>query len=55
MIDTAPGRLFKTAPTKEMTTVMHFEPDLSASLRKRAVIMENHRRDFLRLYRSKNR
>ena len=55
LIDGAPGRIFKTAPTKELTTVMHFEPDLSASLRKRAVIMENHRRDFLRLYRSKNR
>ena len=54
MIDTAPGRLFFTAPKKEWTTVMIFEPDLSTSLRKRAVIMENHRRDFLRLYKSKN-
>ena len=55
LIDQAPGRIFYTAPTKELTSVMHFEPDLSASLRKRAVIMENHRRDFLRLYMSKNR
>lgn len=54
LIDTAPGRIFFTAPKKEWTTVMALEPDLSASLRKRAEIMENHRRDFLRLYRSKN-
>ena len=54
LIDSAPGRIFFTAPKKEWTTVMRFEPDLSASLRKRAVIMENHRRDFLRLYKSKN-
>ena len=30
------------------------EKDVAQSLRKRAVIMENHRRDFLRLYKSKN-
>ncbi len=55
LIDAAPGRLFDTAPTKAFTSVMHFEPDLSASLRKKAEIMENHRRDFLRFLRSYNR
>jgi hypothetical protein len=55
LIDSTPGRIFDTAPTKELTSVMHFEPDLSASLRKKAEIMENHRRDFLRLYRPYNR
>lgn len=54
MIDSAPGRLFNTAPAKDRTTIMILEPDLSTSLRRRAVIMENHRRDFLRLYKSKN-
>ena len=55
LIDAAPGCIFDTAPSKEFTSVMHFEPDLSASLRKKAEIMENHRRDFLRFLRSYNR
>ena len=33
---------------------MAFEPDLSASLRKRAETMESNRGDFLRLYKSNN-
>jgi len=55
LIDTAPGRIFETASSPEFTSVMQFEPDLASSLRKRARIMETHRRDFLRLYRSMNR
>ena len=55
MIEQAPGRLFDTAAEPAFTSVMQFEPTLAASLRKRARIMEAHRRDFLRLYRSLNR
>ena len=40
LIDAMPRRIFDMPLTKVFTRVMHFEPDLSASLRKKAEIME---------------
>lgn len=43
------------AADKAHETVMVYGPDLVDSLRRKIAVMEAHRRDFLRLYRSRNR
>lgn len=43
-----------TAPKKEFEQVLFLGPDLQDQLRHKITIMEDHRRDFLRIWRSRN-
>jgi len=43
-----------TAPKKEFEQVLFLGPDLQDQLRHKIQIMEDHRRDFLRIWRSRN-
>ncbi|MBR0458908.1 MAG: hypothetical protein IJJ26_06705 [Victivallales bacterium] len=55
ILETAPGTVMQLADTPELETVMLYGPDICGALRKKITIMENHRRDFTRLYKSNNR
>jgi hypothetical protein len=55
LIETTPAKVIETAHAEEFACSMMLEPDLVASLRRKIAIMEAHRRDFLRLYKSYNK
>jgi len=55
LLESTPEPLLWQAPEKSLESVMIFGPDLVRQLRRKVETMENHRRDFLRLYRSYNR
>ena len=55
LIETTPAKVIDTAPAEEFACSMMLEPDLVASLRRKIAVMEAHRRDFLRLYKSYNK
>ena len=46
--------VFSLAPTPEQQTIMVLGPGLKDDLKRKIAIMEAHRRDFLRLYKSLN-
>ena len=46
--------VFDLAPTPERQTIMVLGPGIKDDLKRKIAIMEAHRRDFLRLYRSQN-
>ena len=47
-------KVFSLAPTPERQTIMVLGPGIKDDLKRKIAIMEAHRRDFLRLYRSQN-
>ena len=55
LIDKTPAKVIDTAPSEDFACSMMLEPDLVASLRRKIVVMEAHRRDFLRLFKSYNK
>ena len=55
LIEKTPAKVIDTASAEEFTCSMMLEPDLVASLRRKIAVMEAHRRDFLRLYKSYNK
>ncbi len=54
IIDTG-VKVFSLAKTPEAQTIMVLGPQIRDDLKRKIAIMEAHRRDFLRLYRSQNR
>ena len=55
LIEKTPAKVIETASAEQFACSMVLEPDLVASLRRKIAIMEAHRRDFLRLYKSYNK
>ena len=55
ILERAPGPVVSQAKRPEEQTIMIFGPNLADDLKRKIRIMETHRRDFLRLYRSRNR
>ena len=55
LLEQAETPILQTAPSVELETVMTYAPNVVENLKKKITIMENHRRDFTRLYKSYNR
>lgn len=55
LLEQAEQPILQTAPSRDFECVMVYGPDIADLLRKKITIMENHRRDFTRLYKSYNR
>ena len=55
LLEQAETPILQTAPSTELETVMTYAPNVVENLKKKIAIMENHRRDFTRLYKSYNR
>ena len=55
LLEQAEQPILQTAPSQEFECVMIYGPDIADLLQKKITIMENHRRDFTRLYKSYNR
>jgi hypothetical protein len=55
LIKKHPGKLIITSDLEEGETIMQFGPEILKDLERKIEIMENHRHDFSRLYKSYNK